>query len=179
MEGTVEIGGNRLLQALDPQSRAARSRDLTCVDLGLRDYVYRANQVIDHVYFPIDGVISLVADVEDSLPVEVATVGNEGMVGLPLSLGARTMPGDAFSPSPGRRAECPGRSTPWDGGDCGVRRGAAHHVVPLRHIPSVVIALAMAAGARAWLKVERDPPYHVAGTRCGLAATGPRSWQRG
>lgn len=101
MEGTVEIGGNRLLQALDPETRASLTRHLARVDLGLRDYVYHANQPIEHVYFPIDGVVSMIADVESSSPVEVATVGNEGMAGLPLFLGTTRTPGDAFSQIPG------------------------------------------------------------------------------
>jgi CRP-like cAMP-binding protein len=39
------------------------------------------------VYFPLNGVISLVTPLEDGAIVEVATVGNEGVVGVPLVLG--------------------------------------------------------------------------------------------
>jgi CRP-like cAMP-binding protein len=42
---------------------------------------------IDHVYFPVSGVISLVTPLEDGNIVEVATIGNEGIVGVPLVAG--------------------------------------------------------------------------------------------
>jgi CRP-like cAMP-binding protein len=39
------------------------------------------------VYFPLNGVVSLVTPLEDGAIVEVATVGNEGIVGVPLVQG--------------------------------------------------------------------------------------------
>jgi CRP-like cAMP-binding protein len=39
---------------------------------------------VDAVYFPTDGVISLVTPVQTGAIVEVATIGNEGVVGVPL-----------------------------------------------------------------------------------------------
>jgi hypothetical protein len=61
------------------------------------------------VYFPLRGVISMVAQV-DSAPesiVEVATVGNEGMVGLPIFLGADLTPGYAFAQVAGTALRMP------------------------------------------------------------------------
>jgi CRP-like cAMP-binding protein len=46
-------------------------------------------------------VMSMLADIEEDNLVEVATVGNEGMVGLPLFLGATMTPGQAFAQVPG------------------------------------------------------------------------------
>lgn len=45
-----------------------------------------------HVYFPVEGFISLVAVVKDSPGVEVGMVGTEGMFGAWLALGASTHP---------------------------------------------------------------------------------------
>jgi CRP-like cAMP-binding protein len=39
---------------------------------------------VDALYFPTDGVISLVTPLQDGAIVEVATIGNEGIVGVPL-----------------------------------------------------------------------------------------------
>ncbi|MBJ7593978.1 MAG: cyclic nucleotide-binding domain-containing protein [Candidatus Dormibacteraeota bacterium] len=44
-------------------------------------------QVAEHIYFPLTGAISLVTPLVDGAIVEVATVGNEGIVGVPLVLG--------------------------------------------------------------------------------------------
>src|SRR5712671_2989795 len=62
---------------------------------------YDVNKPIKFVYFPLTGVFSLVTFMEDGEGVEVATVGNEGMVGLPLFLGVDRTSGKAFTQVPG------------------------------------------------------------------------------
>lgn len=51
---------------------------------------------IPFVYFPITGVISVLATTQNGTAVEIGTVGNEGMAGLPAFLGATRSPGQAF-----------------------------------------------------------------------------------
>jgi CRP-like cAMP-binding protein len=55
------------------------------------------NEPIEYVYFPNSGIISLVNLTEDGGTVEAATVGKEGMVGLPLLLGTDRMIGQAIT----------------------------------------------------------------------------------
>jgi CRP-like cAMP-binding protein len=71
------------------------------IALTFRDLVYGLNAPIEHAYFPESGVVSLVGVTKEGNAVEVATVGNEGMIGIPLFLGAETMLGQAFSQVPG------------------------------------------------------------------------------
>ena len=54
----------------------------------MRDTVYRQGERIESVVFPLSGVFSLVVESEDAPPVEIATVGAEGFVGLPVFLQA-------------------------------------------------------------------------------------------
>src|SRR5919197_6689195 len=54
-----------------------------------------------HAYFPGRGVVSALAVMEDGRAIEVATVGNEGMVGLPLLVGAKTAPNRVIVQVPG------------------------------------------------------------------------------
>lgn len=56
--------------------------------LDLKEQVHVPGGRIDSVYFPLDAVASLLNLVEDEGGVEVATIGNEGLVGLPVSWGA-------------------------------------------------------------------------------------------
>jgi CRP-like cAMP-binding protein len=100
-EGTVAIGGNRLLDVLDGEARKAVLAKARRMDLGLRAYLAHAGEPIEYVYFPIDGVMSMIAKLETGTQVEVATVGNEGLVGIPLFLGAKTVPGPVFCQVPG------------------------------------------------------------------------------
>jgi CRP-like cAMP-binding protein len=100
-EGRVPTGQNRLLSTLPAEEYRQIEPQLRRVSLGSRSMLYQSGERIDHVYFPIDGVMSMLAGTDEEGLVEVATVGNEGMVGLPLFLGATTTPGQAFAQVPG------------------------------------------------------------------------------
>ena len=80
---------NALLAHVPRTARARLTRRLEPVLLALGDVLYEG-QPINHVYFPLDCVISLFAPLVDRLAVEVGMVGREGMVGVPLALGVRT-----------------------------------------------------------------------------------------
>lgn len=100
-EGHAKLGQNRLLMALESGIPGREWQSLELVSLELKQELYSPNLPIEHVYFPVDGVVSMLAQIDEGLMVEVATVGNEGMVGLPLFLGTNTTPGTAFSQVPG------------------------------------------------------------------------------
>jgi CRP-like cAMP-binding protein len=55
--------------------------------LTVKTVLFDPGQVITAVHFPIDGVVSLVTPLADGNIVEVATIGNEGIVGVPLVSG--------------------------------------------------------------------------------------------
>jgi CRP-like cAMP-binding protein len=92
---------NRLLAALSAQDYAALWPHLEPVSPAFMESIYEPNQPIPYVYFPESGVFSLLVIMGDGAAVEVATVGNEGMVGLPVFLGVSTTPGRAFAQVPG------------------------------------------------------------------------------
>jgi CRP-like cAMP-binding protein len=83
--------GNQLLEALPISDRERLVRDTVPVSLPVRTVLFDAGERITSVYFPLDGVVSLVTPLEDGGIVEVATVGNEGLVGVPLIPGGRLL----------------------------------------------------------------------------------------
>ena len=93
--------GNRLLGALPQAEMDAIAPHLEPILLEQRQVAYDVNTPIEYVYFPEDGVISLVSVMRDGQVVEDATVGNEGMIGLPLFLRANRTMGQAFCQVPG------------------------------------------------------------------------------
>jgi len=56
---------------------------------------------MQYAYFPDRGVVSALNVMEDGRAIEVATVRNEGMLGLPLLVGARTAPNRVIVQVPG------------------------------------------------------------------------------
>jgi len=92
---------NRLLTLLPDVLQARITRDGNRKQLGLKDVLYEPNKPMSGVYFPLNGVISLIAPLDNGSEIEVATTGNEGMAGLPLFLGVNRTPLKAFSQVPG------------------------------------------------------------------------------
>lgn len=87
-----EAIANKLLSRL-PDADLKRLRgNLNFVDLPLRQVLQTPDVRIEHCYFIETGVVSMVAVLEDGAPVEIGVVGNEGVVGLPVIIGAAKAP---------------------------------------------------------------------------------------
>lgn len=95
---------NSLLLALPTAELDRLEPKLSPISLSARDRLYEQGELMSRVFFPSSAVISLATVVEEGGVVEVATVGNEGVLGVPIFLGidravARstvTMAGDAL-----------------------------------------------------------------------------------
>jgi len=95
---------NQLLASLPAADLDALRPHLELVSLELAYPLIRPQEPIRHAYFPITSLASLVVVLEDGSTVESGSVGREGMVGIPIVLGAGTTPmqtiiqiaGDAF-----------------------------------------------------------------------------------
>src|SRR3954466_2466279 len=100
---------NRLLAAL-PADELQRIRPLLEeVPLQLRESLYGRDEPVGHVWFPLGGVISLVNEFLDGDPVELATVGLEGMVGIQLLLGSDRISHRALAQVPGSALRMTGK----------------------------------------------------------------------
>ena len=71
------------------------------VSLSFKQVLYQPNETIQHVYFLENGAASILTLMEDGAAVEVGTVGNEGMVGIPVFLGGDFTPNQTFMQIPG------------------------------------------------------------------------------
>src|SRR5262245_23010888 len=78
---------NRLLNGLSAEALAELTPDFQPRELSARSHVVAVGQPIESVYFPLSCVCSTVAQVDRGEGVEVATIGNEGISGLPVFLG--------------------------------------------------------------------------------------------
>ena len=77
---------NRLLAALPPADYKRVAAVLEVVSLKLKSVLHKPGEAIRHVYFPGGGFCSILTVLEDGNMVEVATIGNEGMIGTSMVL---------------------------------------------------------------------------------------------
>jgi CRP-like cAMP-binding protein len=101
MDGSVQSYRNRLLELLDPKDLDRLRPHLKPATFDYRQSLYEVNSPITSVYFPIDGVASLVNTMANGSAAEVGTIGNEGIVGLPVIFGDRLAPTSAYIQVPG------------------------------------------------------------------------------
>ena len=93
---------NRLIDSLPPADLGLVSPHLTLVDLERGRLLYDPGDPIDTVYFPHDGVISLMTLMENGAAIESATIGREGALGLMAAVAPRQSLSRAIVQTPAR-----------------------------------------------------------------------------
>ena len=83
---------NHLLAALPPDDYQRLAPALDVIPLKLKEFLHKAGEPINEVYFPGGGFVSVVTVLEDGKMVEVATIGREGMLGASAALNGDPSP---------------------------------------------------------------------------------------
>jgi CRP-like cAMP-binding protein len=121
---------NHLLAALPSEEYRHLFPHFESVPLPFMDILYQGGEPIRHVYFPDDGLISLLVVMDDGTVREIGVIGNEGMLGTAVVLGMKAattraliqLPGSAMRMKAGALREELGRG----GALPGVLRRYAH-----------------------------------------------------
>lgn len=92
---------NRLLACLPEAEQERLSPHLELVPMKLGQVVYETGGIMEHAYFPVDCIVSLLYVMADGDSSETAMVGNEGMVGVSLFMGGEATTGRAVVQSDG------------------------------------------------------------------------------
>ena len=92
---------NHLLAALPSEEYGRLLPHLEAVPLPFMGVLYEGGEPIRHVYFPDDGLISLLVVMDDETVREIGVIGNEGMLGIPVALGMKTTTTRALIQLPG------------------------------------------------------------------------------
>lgn len=87
---------NRLLAALPANEYERMLPSLESISLKIRDNLYQPDETIEYVYFPLTGMASILVMMSDGTMIEAGVVGYEGMVGLPVFMGAEKTPTRSF-----------------------------------------------------------------------------------
>jgi CRP-like cAMP-binding protein len=95
------MADNRILSKLTPAEFSHLKPHLKPIRFDSGMVVYEAGADFDFCYFPQNGSLSAVVVMLDGRMIEVATIGNEGAVGLPMPLLAGKSPNRVFVQVPG------------------------------------------------------------------------------
>src|SRR5438270_13278562 len=101
MPGSHNPEQNHLLAALSPAERKRIYPHLRLVPMPLGKVLYESGDLLAHVYFPTDSIVSLLYVLEDGASAEISVVGNEGLIGIALFMGGETTPSRAIVQSAG------------------------------------------------------------------------------
>lgn len=92
---------NYLLATLAESEFSRIAAKLEFVALPLGEVLYEPGIALRHVYFPVSAIVSLLSVMEDGSSAEIAIVGKEGLLGVPLFLGGESTPSRAVVQSGG------------------------------------------------------------------------------
>ncbi len=142
--------GNKLIAALPKEEYECVLLKMEKISLSFKKPLYLPNEPIEYVYFPNRGIISLLTVLGDGATIEVATVGNEGMVGTPILLGVDRIPAETIVQVPGD-----GLRMKVDVFRREVSPGSAFHNLLLRYIQTLMNQLMQTGGCNRLHKVEQ------------------------
>jgi len=100
---------NHLLAALSAGALERVLPHLRLVEMPLGKVLYEPGDLLSHVYFPTDCIVSLLYVLTDGSSAEISVVGNDGVIGIALFMGGETTPSRALVQSGGHAYELHGQ----------------------------------------------------------------------
>ena len=141
---------NHLIELLPRRERVRLLAVCEPVQLVLAEVLCEAGAATRHVYFPTEGFISLVAQINEHPGLEVGMVGREGMLGVQLALGVATTPLRGLVQGPG---------TAWRIAAPAFRRELAHSPALLRGLNRYLyVLMAQLTSSAACLRFHQIGP---------------------
>jgi CRP-like cAMP-binding protein len=131
---------NHLLAALSLAERDRVYSDLQLVLMPLGKVLYESGDVLRHVYFPTDCIVSLLNVLQDGTSAEIAIVGNDGVIGVSLFMGGETTPSRAVVRSAGHAYRLIGQQLKDE-----FHRNGEMHLLLLRYTQALITQMAQTA----------------------------------
>ena len=78
---------NSLINSLPQKIQDSLLAKATLVELTLSQMICIPESVLEHLYFPVDGFISILQKIDDHPPLEIGMIGREGVLGAEALLG--------------------------------------------------------------------------------------------
>lgn len=131
---------NHLLDALPASTYERLSPHLKLIPMPPGDVLCESGDHLHYAYFPTTAIVSLLYVIENGASAEIAVVGNEGLIGVALFMGGKTMPNWAVVQSAGYAYRLRGTLLQQEFN----RYGALHHLL-LRYTQALITQMAQMA----------------------------------
>jgi CRP-like cAMP-binding protein len=131
---------NHLLAALSPEEQARVVPHLQLVPMPLGKVLYESGDLLRHIYFPTNCIVSLLYVLENGASAEIAVVGNEGLIGVALFMGGETTPSRAVVQSAGHAYRLIGARLKDE-----FHRNTGMQILLLRYTQSLITQMAQTA----------------------------------
>lgn len=140
---------NRLLASLPQSELQALLPHFESVSLAHGDHVIIPDEPIQHIYFPLNALLSLVTTMEDGSSAESGIIGREGLSGIPVLLNAQQTTMPTFTQVPGEALKIKADivKAAYD------RRGELHTLLN-RYMHTVVVMGSYSTACNALHKIE-------------------------
>ena len=142
---------NELLAALPAADRERWSRHLEPVEMPLGQVLYESGHSVHHVHFPTTSIVSLLNLTAEGEGAEVAIVGNDGLVGVPLLMGGVSTNGRAVVQSAGQGFRMPGPAILEE-----FKRGGAVMQLLLHYVQALLTQMAQTATCNRHHSIEQQ-----------------------
>lgn len=131
---------NYLLAALSGIEQERLYPHLQLVPMPLGKVLYESGDVLRHVYFPTNSIVSLLYVLADGASAEISVVGNEGLIGIALFMGGETTPSRAIVQSAGSAYRLPAQMLKDE-----FHRNGEAQLLLLRYTQSLITQMAQTA----------------------------------
>jgi len=131
---------NHLLAALPTAERERIFPHLEFLPMPLGGVLYEPGDVLQHVYFPTDCIVSLLYVMVDGASAEIAVVGNEGLIGVALFMGGETTSSRGIVQSAGSAYRLGGKKLKQE-----FHRDGQMQVLLLRYTQALITQMAQTA----------------------------------
>lgn len=101
MKISPEPGNNRILCSLTESELLQLSPNLESVTISHAEVLFDVSEKLQYFYFPTTSIVSLLNCLEDGTTVEIAKVGNEGLIGVIALMGSNESTTQAIVIQPG------------------------------------------------------------------------------
>ena len=136
---------NHLLAALPTAEYEFLSPHLELIQISFGEILYEPGCHMHHVYFPMTAIVSLLYVMENGASTEVAGVGNEGMLGVALFTGGKTMPHRAMVMCAGHAYRLRAKVLKDEFNRTGGRRTGALHNLLLHYTQALMTQMSQTA----------------------------------